>query len=81
MPFCRAAGPFRVEPSLAHTPQPEDPPPREPDSPDVPPIGDPPPEPDEAPRSAGRWLAPLVWPGRAASMRWARWACWIARAG
>ncbi|WP_042337666.1 hypothetical protein [Paraburkholderia ferrariae] len=57
MPFCRSAD-FspdfsRVRPWLAHTPQPDDPPPGEPGGPDTPPIGDPPPEPGEVPRSGG----------------------------
>jgi len=36
---------------IAHTPQPDDPPPPGPDEPDTPPIGDPPPEPGEVPHS------------------------------
>ena len=41
----------RPLPWRAHTPQPDDPPPGEPDTPDVPPIGDPPPGPGEVPQS------------------------------
>lgn len=86
MPFCRSADPFRVKPWLAHTPQPDDPPPTEPGGPDVPPIGDPPPQPGEVPRSVGPRPAPLsrspspsIEPNRAAWMRWARWAGWAWR--
>jgi hypothetical protein len=43
----------RTMPWLAHTPQPDDPPPGEPDAPDEPPVGDPPPEPDEVPHFRG----------------------------
>ena len=54
----------RVHGWLAHTPQPDDPPPIEPGEPDAPPIGDPPPEPGEVPHSArsGRFAtgAPAV---------------------
>ncbi|WP_321879142.1 hypothetical protein [Paraburkholderia bannensis] len=51
MPSCRQSDPFRVKPWLAHTPQPDDPPPDQPGTPDVPPVGDPPPQPAEVPRS------------------------------
>lgn len=51
MPSCRQSDPFRVKPWLAHTPQPDDPPPDQPGTPDVPPVGDPPPQPGEVPRS------------------------------
>ncbi|WP_167760013.1 hypothetical protein [Paraburkholderia pallida] len=47
--FPDPSDPLRM-PWLAHTPQPDDPPPGEPDAP---PIGDPPPEPGEAPRADG----------------------------
>jgi hypothetical protein len=78
MSLCRTAGSLLFKPSSAHTPQPDDPPPGEPDGPDVPPIGDPPPEPDEAPRSSSRRPQLPRRPGRAAVMRWARW---VARTG
>jgi hypothetical protein len=51
MPSCQSSHAVRVKPWLAHTPQPDEPPPDEPGEPDVPPIGDPPPQPDEAPHT------------------------------
>ncbi|POR55770.1 hypothetical protein B0G62_101165 [Paraburkholderia eburnea] len=51
MPSCKQSDPFRVKPWLAHTPQPDDPPPDQPGTPDAPPVGDPPPQPGEVPRS------------------------------
>ena len=51
MPSCQSSHAVRVKPWLAHTPQPDDPPPGEPGEPDAPPIGDPPPQPGEVPRS------------------------------
>ncbi len=51
MPSCQSSDAVRVKPWLAHTPQPDEPPPDQPGEPDVPPIGDPPTQPDEAPHS------------------------------
>jgi len=53
MPLSRFADISSATPSSAHTPQPDEPPPGEPDEPNGPPIGDPPPEPDELPHSKG----------------------------
>jgi hypothetical protein len=64
MPLCRSTGPLCVQALYAHTPQPDDPPPGEPDGPDVPPIGDPPPEPGQVPKSAGQP------PAQPASLGW-----------
>ncbi|CAD6508140.1 hypothetical protein LMG27952_00154 [Paraburkholderia hiiakae] len=52
MPSCKSSDAVRVKPWLAHTPQPDEPPPDQPGEPDVPPIGDPPTQPVEVPRSA-----------------------------
>lgn len=52
MPSCQSSDAVRVKPWLAHTPQPDEPPPDQPGEPDVPPIGDPPTQPVEVPRSA-----------------------------
>lgn len=52
MPSCQSSDAVRVKPWLAHTPQPDEPPPEQPGEPDVPPIGDPPTQPGEVPHSA-----------------------------
>lgn len=54
MPSCKSIDADRVKPWLAHTPQPDDPPPDQPGEPDVPPIGDPPPEPGEVPHTVAQ---------------------------
>jgi hypothetical protein len=54
MPSCKSSDSVRVKPWLAHTPQPDDPPPDQPHEPDVPPIGDPPEPPGEVPRAGPR---------------------------
>lgn len=63
MPQSQPADRFSATPRLAHTPQPDEPPPGDPDEPSGPPIGDPPPEPDELPHSKSvstpNWLAVL----------------------
>jgi hypothetical protein len=51
MPSCTSLDAVRTKPRLAHTPQPDEPPPDEPGEPDAPPIGDPPPQPGEVPHS------------------------------
>ena len=51
MPSCKTSDCVRVRPWLAHTPQPDEPPPDQPGEPDAPPIGDPPPQPGEVPHS------------------------------
>jgi hypothetical protein len=51
MPSCKSSDSVRVKPWLAHTPQPDDPPPDQPGEPDVPPIGDPPEQPGEVPHA------------------------------
>ena len=58
MPQSQPAERFSAPPRLAHTPQPDEPPPGEPDEPSGPPIGDPPPEPDELPHSES--VRPLI---------------------
>lgn len=52
MPSCKSSDAVRVKPWLAHTPQPDEPPPDQPGEPDAPPIGDPPTQPGEVPHSA-----------------------------
>ncbi|WP_395068251.1 hypothetical protein [Paraburkholderia silvatlantica] len=52
MPSCKTSDAVRVKPWLAHTPQPDEPPPDQPGEPDVPPIGDPPAQPGEVPHTA-----------------------------
>ncbi|WP_322033253.1 hypothetical protein [Paraburkholderia sp. J76] len=52
MPSCKSSDAVRVKPWLAHTPQPDEPPPDQPREPDVPPVGDPPAPPGEVPRAA-----------------------------
>ncbi|MEK6293298.1 MAG: hypothetical protein V4793_18305 [Paraburkholderia tropica] len=96
MPSCKQSDPFRVKPWLAHTPQPDDSPPSEPGTPDVPPVGDPPPQPGEVPRSIrhypvmrtreshDEWARVAAYAreaGRSAWARWARWASWTCRPG
>ncbi|WP_342958141.1 hypothetical protein [Paraburkholderia sp. JHI869] len=51
MPSCKSSDAVRVKPWLAHTPQPDEPPPDQPGEPDVPPIGDPPEPPGEVPHA------------------------------
>ncbi|MBB2931003.1 hypothetical protein [Paraburkholderia silvatlantica] len=51
MPSCKTSDAVRVKPWLAHTPQPDEPPPDQPGEPDVPPIGDPPAQPGEVPHT------------------------------
>ncbi|MBN3852390.1 hypothetical protein G3N59_03255 [Paraburkholderia sp. Ac-20340] len=60
MPSCRQSDPFRAKPWLAHTPQPDDPPPDQPGTPDVPPVGDPPAQPGEVPRSVDPRFYPAM---------------------
>jgi hypothetical protein len=62
MPLCRSTGRLCAKSWYAHTPQPEDPPPGDPDEPDAPPIGDPPPDPGEVPQSVDRCPAPPAQP-------------------
>lgn len=51
MPSCKSSDAVRAKPWLAHTPQPDEPPPDQPGEPDVPPVGDPPAQPGEVPRA------------------------------
>ncbi len=55
MPSCKSSDAVRVKPWLAHTPQPDEPPPDQPGEPDVPPIGDPPEPPGEVPHARPRF--------------------------
>ncbi|WP_322042927.1 hypothetical protein [Paraburkholderia sp. J67] len=86
MPSNKPSGqsdPLRVKPWLAHTPQPDDPPPDQPMPPDVPPVGDPPPQPGEVPRSVDPRLYPAIRIAAHAQAReeWAHVARTAQRAG
>ncbi|SDD11501.1 hypothetical protein SAMN05421548_114150 [Paraburkholderia lycopersici] len=91
MPSCKSIDAVRARPWLAHTPQPDEPPPDQPGEPDVPPIGDPPAQPGEVPHSGPRCDRPATSRFRgsrragpavlaAAPERnavWTRWARWV----
>ena len=70
MPSCKSSDAVRVKPWLAHTPQPDEPPPDQPGEPDVPPIGDPPEPPGEVPHAvhpSDPSISFRLWPSRRAA--------------